>query len=150
MSESQQTVPKGEARDAVEFRGHPMMRSSHPTTIELTTDEYLTEEGDCIIGVGAAKGCEGLRTEVKEAIRNPESRVTLRIVVEAYSFTVKAYGDPRLTLSDPHDMVIRKSDFASPRTLAIRADGASRDIPRDMVRLLKNPATKGRLEIEVD
>ncbi len=136
-------------RETVHFRGHPMVRSSHPTTIEVTTEDYLTENGDCIIGVGASKGCARLDAKVKEGIRRKGSKLVIRIVVGQLSFEVKATGDPRLDLSHPHDMVIRKSDFVSDRTLAVRADAASRDIPRQMVRLLKDPATVGRLEIEV-
>lgn len=151
MSETQRTSEgKLVARESVEFRGHAMVRSSHPTTIEITTEEYLTEEGDCIIGVGASKGCAGLTAALREGLRAQGSRATLRIVAGEHSFEVRASGDPRLTLADPHEMVIRKSDFISARTLAIRADAASRDIPRDLVRLLKNPATRGRLEIEVE
>ena len=141
--------PNGAARDAVEFRGHPLVRSTHPTTIEVTTEDYLTENGECIIGVGASKGCGGLSSDVQAGIRKKDARVTVRIVVQALSFKVTAWGDPRLRLSDPHDMVIRRSDFASDRTLAVRADAAARSIPREMVRLLKDPATRGRLEIEV-
>lgn len=138
------------AREVVEFRGHPMVRSSHPTTIEITTEEYLTENGDCIVGVKASRGCAGLGGAMKEAIRRPGAKVTIRLVVGDRSFEVRAAGDPRLGLSDPHDMVIRRSDFVSDRTLAVRADSASRNIPREIVRLLKNPATVGRLEIEVE
>ena len=60
---------KALARDVVEFRGHPMVRSSHPTTVEVTTEDYLTENGECIIGVGADKGCAGLSGAVKERLR---------------------------------------------------------------------------------
>ena len=138
------------ATDVVEFRGHAMVRASHPTTIEVTTEEYLTENGDCIVGVGASKGCAGLDAATKEAVRRQGAKVTLRLVVGDLAFEVRAEGDPRLGLSDPHDIVVRKSDFVSDRTLAVRADSASRSIPREMVRLLKNPATRGRLEIEVE
>jgi len=136
-------------KEMVEFRGHPLVRSFHPTTIEVTTEDYLTENGDCIIGVGASKGCAQLNARLKESIRGKGANMVIRIVVGTLSFEVKARGDPRLSLSHPHDIVIRKSDFVSDRTLAVRADVASRDIPREMVRLLKNPATVGRLEIEV-
>ena len=143
-------APRAEAvRDVVEFRGHPMVRSLHPTTIEVTTESHLTESGDCIIGVGATKGCLQLSEEVKEGLRRKDSTVTIRIVVGEKEFRVNARGDPRLELSHPHDMVIRKSDFVSDRTLALRADAAARNIPREMVRLLRDQATTGRLEIEV-
>ncbi|MDA4126358.1 MAG: DUF371 domain-containing protein [Thaumarchaeota archaeon] len=135
--------------ESVTFRGHPLVRSLHPTTIEVTTEEFLTEKGDCIVGVGAAKGCAGLDERIKEILRRRESMVTLRLVVGALSFAVTASGDPRLQLSHEHDMVIRRSDFISDRTLAIRADAAAKDIPRKMVNLLRNPKTVGRLEIKV-
>ncbi|MDG6990804.1 MAG: DUF371 domain-containing protein [Nitrososphaerota archaeon] len=133
----------------VTFRGHAQVRSMHPTTIELTTEEDLTENGDCIIGVGASKGCAGLDGRVKEMLRRSGSKVTIRLIVGGESFEVRARGDPRLELSDPHDMVVRRSDFVSDRTLALGADAAARNIPRRMVSLLKDPGTTGRLEIEV-
>ena len=127
-----------------------MVRSSHPTTVEVTTEDYLTENGECIIGVGADKGCAGLSGAVKERLRREGSRVTLKVVVGQLSFLIRAHGGPGLALSDPRDMVVRKSDYVSGRTLAVLADASSRDLPREMVRLLKNPATRGRLEIEVE
>ena len=138
------------AKDTVTFRGHAMVRSAHPTTIEVTTEEYLTENGDCIVGVGASKGCQGLDEAVKEGLRRAGSRVTIRLSAGGETFVVNARGDPRLELSHPHDMVIRKSDFVSERTLAVGADRSARDIPREMVRLLKDPKTTGMLEIEVE
>ena len=136
--------------ESVNFRGHPLVRSLHRTTIEVTTEESLTEKGDCIVGVGAAKGCAGLDSRVKEALRRKGSTVTIRLLAGGFSFSTRASGDPRLQLSHRHDMVIRRSDFISDRTLAIQADAAAKDIPREMVNLLRNPATVGRLEIEVD
>lgn len=136
-------------RDTVLFRGHPMVRSTHPTTIEVTTEDYLTESGDCIIGVGASKGCAQLDARLKEGIRRKGSRVTITIVVGNLSVGVKASGDPRLGLTHAHDIVIRRSDFVSDRTLAVRADVAAKNIPREMIGMLKDPAAVGRLEIEV-
>ena len=149
MGEAWAVPQRGAFSDVVEFRGHRMVRSTHPTTIEVTTEEYLTEDGNCIIGVGASKGCAGLEAAVKEAIRSRGSRVRVRIVVGALSFEGRAFGDPRLSLSDPHELVVRRSDFVSDRTVATGADASSRDIPREMVLLLRDPGTKGRMEIEV-
>lgn len=87
--------------------------------------------------------------KVKEGLRTKDSPVTIRLVVGYMVFGVRAKGDPRLELSHPHDMVIRKSDFISDRTLAIHADAAARNLPREMVRALKDPKTEARLEIEV-
>jgi hypothetical protein len=136
-------------KETVTFRGHPMVRALHPTTIEVTTEEHLTARGDCIIGVGADKGCEQLSGDVKGAIRNAATRIRIRIIAGGLQFVVRARGDPGLELSNPHEMVVRRSAFLSERTLAVHADFAARDIPRPLIRMLARPETVGRLEIEV-
>jgi hypothetical protein len=136
-------------RDEVEFYGHPMVRSMHPTTIEVTKDAHLTPRGDCIIGVRADKGLSELSSDVREAIVRKESRLLITVEVLQYTFLLKATGGPELTLESPSEMVIRKSTWISPRTLALNADAAARDIPRAIVESLRNPATKGVLKIEV-
>ena len=137
------------ARDVVAFRGHPMVRATHRTTIEVTTEEHLTENGDCIVGVGADKGCAGLDPRVRSSIQDGKSRVRIKMVVAGEPFLIEAMGSPRLALSDPHEIVIRKSDFISDRTVAVRANVAAKDIPRRMVAELRDPATVGYLEVEV-
>ncbi|MGD0319083.1 MAG: DUF371 domain-containing protein [Nitrososphaerales archaeon] len=131
------------------FHGHPMVKSLHPTTIEITTEEHLTEKGDCIIGVGAAKGCGQLSETLKTALRSEKARVTIRILVGDECFELSAEGNRGLELWHPHDIVIRRSRFMSGRTLAVGASAAARDIPRSIVSKLKNPETVGTLEIEV-
>jgi len=126
-----------------------MVRSAHPTTIEVTTEDHLTPQGDCIVGVSASTGCAQLDPQLKEGLRRKGSRVRIRMLVGPYIFEVRAEGDPRLELSHLHDIVIRKSDYVSDRTLAVHADAAARDIPREIVRRLREPGTVGRLEIEV-
>lgn len=135
--------------DQVEFYGHPMVRSLHPTTIEVTKDPHLTLNGDCIIGVRADKGLADLSASLREAIASDSSRVVLTIDVPPHSFTVKATGGSALTLESHEEMVIRKSTFVSPRTLALNADAAAKDIPRRMVESLRRAETKGLLKIEV-
>lgn len=126
-----------------------MVSGRHPTTIEITTEEHLTERGDCIIGVRAAKGCAQLSEGVKAGIRTGSSLVLLRFVVGPESFLVTAAGDPRLTLSHPHEIVVRKSEFVSDRTIAVRADAAANDFPRRMIAKLRDPDAVGYLEVEV-
>ena len=135
--------------ERIAFRGHPMVLALHPTTIEITTDDHLTKRGDCIVGVGADKGCAGLAAETKLALSRADSKVLFRLVVGGESFDFVGRGDPRLTLTNPHDMVIRRSDYVSDRTLAVRATAAAKDMPRPMVRLLKDPNATGYLEIGV-
>jgi hypothetical protein len=121
----------------------------HPTTIEVTTEEHLTERGDCIIGVGADKGCAGLREELKEALKMDDVMVVIRIKVGTHNFELQARGDSRLTLTNLSDIVIRRSTFISDRTVSINASHAAVDIPRALVEKLKDERQTGVLEIEV-
>jgi hypothetical protein len=145
-----QRVERQAILERIAFHGHPMVLALHPTTIEITTDNHLTRRGDCIVGVAAEKGCDGLRTETKRALARSDAKVSIRIVVSDQAFELEGRGDPRLTLTHPHDIVIRKSDYVSDRTLAVKANAAAKDIPRGMVRLLRDPSTTGLLEMEVE
>jgi uncharacterized protein len=135
--------------DEVEFFGHPMVRSAHPTTIEVTRDSHLTINGDCIIGVRADKGLTDLSAGVREALRTEGSTVTFTVEVPNHSFAFRAFGTSSLTLESEHEMVIRRSVYVCGRTLAVRADAAAKDIPRVLVQTLRSPETKGLLRIEV-
>lgn len=134
----------------IEFSGHENIRSFHQKTIEITKESHLTPQGDCIIGVNATSSCADLPSQFKEKLRNPNSKVSFLIKVEEYEFYVKGRGDERLILTHKDDIVIRKSDFVCPRTLAIKCDKASDLLPRKMVSLLQNPNTKGTFVITID
>ena len=147
--EALKSVHRKVVRETIAFHGHPMVRAEHATTIEITTEEHLTEKGDCIVGIGAEKGCGGLQEQTREALRREGAKVQFRMRVEGKSFELEARGDPRLELAHPRDMVIRKSMFASDRTLAVGASAAAKDLPREMVTMLRDPRVSGFLEIEV-
>lgn len=99
--------------------------------------------------MGASKACADLERTTKEALRTQGLAISLKVRVEGAEFALQAEGDPRLTLSSEKDMVIRKSRFVSERTLAVAADHAARDIPRSLVKLLKDPGAAGVLEVGV-
>ena len=86
---------------------------------------------------------------MKEKIQNPETKIKFTLIVGKSSFKVQGYGSEKLTLKHMSDIVLRKSEFTCSPTIAINCDKASSDIPRDLVRLLQNPQTKGKMIIEV-
>ncbi|RNJ74808.1 MAG: DUF371 domain-containing protein [Nitrosopumilus sp. D6] len=134
----------------IEFSGHPNVRSNHQKSIEITKSTSLTPSGDCIVGVGATLGCAGLPENIKTRLRTRGAHVTCTIRVEEYEFIVRGEGHPDLLLEDEEDIVIRKSSYVCPRTLAIRCDKASDVMPREMVAMLRDPGIRGRFEIAVD
>ena len=142
-------MPEANVRESVSGFGHENVRATHKTTLEITGEKNLSREGDCIITVGADKTFAGLSREFKEKLRKPNARLTLRIEADGISDQVTAYGSPRLILSNPTDMVVRKSEFICDRTLAVRADKAASDLSRELVDKLKNPKQKTKITLIV-
>jgi hypothetical protein len=134
-------------RFEIKFSGHENIRSTHKKTIEITKGSELTPKGDCIIGVNASYSCLDIPNSLKEKLQDPKSKVRFSIKVENYEFIVEGRGDKDLTLTHTEDIVIRKSNFVSPRTLAIKCDKASDLLPREMVKLLQDPKTSGTFTI---
>ena len=133
----------------IPFYGHENIRSLHQKTIEITTESDLTLSGDCIIGVGASCGCNDIPEKMKRLLRSSKINILFTIKVKDFSFKVKGKGHDELVLTHPHDIVIRKSSFVCPRTLATNCDKASDSIPRKMIKILQNPDTKGIFAIDI-
>jgi len=62
---------------------------------------------------------------------------------------VSAFGSPKLILSHPTDMVVRKSSYVCDRTLAVKADKAACDLSRKLVEKLRNPRQKVKITLTV-
>ncbi|MCV0400598.1 MAG: DUF371 domain-containing protein [Nitrosopumilus sp.] len=134
----------------IEFSGHENIRSNHQKTIEITKESHLTPQGDCIVGVNAKYSCADLPEELKNKLKNPNSTVTFSINVGDDYFVIEGKGHPDLILTHNEDIVIRKSDFICPRTLAVKCDKASDLIPRSMVKQLQDPKTIGTFTIHIE
>jgi len=134
----------------IDFLGHKNIRSSHQKTIEITKESHLTSQGDCIIGINATSSCADLPQELKDKLKIHGAKITFSIRVGKHEFVLEGKGHPDLILTHSEDIVIRKSDFICPRTLAIKCDKSSDLLPREMVSLLQNPKTKGTFTITVD
>lgn len=134
----------------IKFSGHENIRSNHQKTIEITKESHLTPRGDCIIGVNAQFSCSDLPQELKNRLRTPNSKIMFSIKVGHEDFVLMGRGHPNLILTHTKDVVIRKSDFICPRTLAVKCDKASDLLPRDMVKQLQDPKTIGIFTITVE
>jgi hypothetical protein len=137
-------------RFEIEFFGHENIRSNHKKTIEITKETELTPRGDCIVGINASYSCYDLPDSLKNKLRDPASKIQFSIKVEEHEFLLEGKGHEDLILTHKEDIVIRKSNFVCPRTLAVKCDKASDLIPREMVKLLQDPKTKGIFSIIVE
>jgi hypothetical protein len=133
--------------DEIRFYGHPNVLATHPRTIEITKDNYLTKEGNCIVGINANKACIDLNPELRSLMTQDNIPIKFEIIVGSLSFKINGFGNSKLTLSNPHDIVIRMSSYISTRTASIKCNKAAIHIPRDIILLLQDSNTKGSLII---
>ena len=130
--------------------GHPNILASHPTTIMITKERQVTKRGDCIVAVDADKSVADLSTEFKRALRQPKAKLIVELEVDGLKGEITAFGSPELKLNHPNDLVIRKSEFVSDRTLAVKADKSSGDLSKAVVEKLKNPKQQVTLTLTVE
>ncbi|AEH07111.1 DUF371 domain-containing protein [Methanothermococcus okinawensis] len=117
-------------------KGHPNIKSTHKTTLEITKDDYLTPKGDCIIGIKADKSMADFSEEIREKIRSSD-KIIVELIIGNLKETIMGKGHKDLILNHPTDIVIRKSNFICPRTLMINSDKSAKDLNREIVERLK-------------
>ncbi len=137
------------ARDTVRARGHPLVQGTHTTTFEVTKDETLTLAGDCIIGIAADKGAADLAPDLKALLSDDRAVLTTRLTAGDITVVVRSRGYAGLTLDHPADLVWRRSDFVSDRTVAIRSDHVAAALPREFIEALRRGADLV-IELEVE
>ena len=122
-----------EAQESIRCRGHPLVLGTHPTTFEVTSEDHLTENGNCIIGIGADKGCAGLSPAFKSALAHDDAVLVTRLACGGIVVEVRARGSSKFTLDHPADMVWRKSTFVCGRTIGILSDRVALTLPRELM-----------------
>jgi hypothetical protein len=72
-------MPIKTLKEEVIANGHENIEATHPTTLEITKERYLSRRGDCIIAVAADKSLTDLSEEFKESLQKPSAKLTLTI-----------------------------------------------------------------------
>jgi len=138
-----------EVTETILAYGHENIQATHGTTLEITKEHRLSKKGDCVIAVSANKATADLSSEFKENLRKEDARITMLIEAGEAAEVVNALGSPRLILTHPTDIVVRKSSYICSRTLAIQADKAAWDLSRKLVEKLRNPRQKVKITLNV-
>jgi hypothetical protein len=127
-------------REVVHARGHEHVAATHDTTFEVTTDDWLTPAGDCIVGIGADRAPAEFDDDFVDACRDSEATITLTLAVEGTTHEVHGRGHPDLTFGSERSAVVRTSTHVDDRTVAVGADAAATDIDRRTVAALADGA----------
>ena len=128
--------------------GHQNIIGEHRTTVEITTESFLTKRGTCIVGVQANLSLRRLGEEFKTLASSIDTQIILRMRVEDFVEEISGTGSPGLTYSDDVSIVARTSSFECERTVMVNADKAASDLNRQFVEKLKNAGVV--IECELD
>ena len=139
--------------EVVHATGHEHVTAEHASTVELTTDDWLTPAGDCIVGVDAGCAPRDFAPEFRESCRDADATITATFAVgepgadiadladPAHVDEIVGRGDPDLALSDDRSLVGRTSEYTDDeRTIFVDGDGAAADLDRDLVAALAEGA----------
>lgn len=148
-TQSRSTISLHEFTEVIFGFGHENVLATHHATVEFTKEKQLSKNGDCVLVVAADKGLGELSREFKEGLRKPHAKITVKIEAAGISDEIHAKGSMHLSLTHPQEMVIRKSDYVSDRTLAVNADKAAKDLNRELVEKLKDPKQRAKLTLTV-
>jgi uncharacterized protein len=122
-----------EAQEIIRCRGHPLVLGTHPTTFEVTREDHLTSNGNCIIGIAADKGCAGLSPAFKTVLAHDDTILVTRLACNGIVAEVRSRGSSKFTLDHPADMVWRKSTFVCGRTIGISSGRVALTLPRELM-----------------
>ena len=130
--------------------GHPNILGTHKTTLEFTKDVELTLKGDCIVGVKADFDLKKIKRFIKKST-NKKITITIKPITKDKKYqktkeTASAELNPNF--DSDKELVIRKTDFVSERTFAIKANKAAFELNRDLIRFLKEKKNKISVVVE--
>ena len=135
--------------EVVRATGHEHVTAEHASTLELTTDDYLTPAGDCIVGIEADKAAADFDREFVDTCRDADATITLVLEADGHSDEVTGSGHPDLEYTNDRSMVGRTSTYVDDRTIFVDADKAAADLDRGLVAALADGADlTGTLRVE--
>ena len=126
--------------EVIRARGHENVRAEHASTFEVTTDDYLTPAGDCILAIEADRAPADFDPAFVEACRDRSATITFTIDAGDHMETVAGRGDPGLEFTNERSAVGRTSDYVDDRTIMNGAEFAAEGFDRDLVDALADGA----------
>lgn len=128
--------------------GHENITARHKTTLEFTKDAEMRLEGDCIVGVNADFSLSQLKKFIKSLKGNNTVTITIETLNEGNKIIEKINAEINPNFNSDREMVIRKTDFISERTFAIKANKAAFELNRDLMGFLKENSSELRIIVE--
>ncbi len=122
--------------EVIHARGHEHVSANHSSTFEVTTDDYLTPAGDCILAIDADRSPADFDPAFVTACQNAAATITVTLEADGHTQMITGRGDPDLELCSERSMVGRTSTYVDERTILLEASHAARGVDRELVAAL--------------
>ncbi|AUG48098.1 hypothetical protein BVU17_11405 [Haloarcula taiwanensis] len=126
--------------EVVHAQGHENVAGEHASTLEVTSDDFLTPAGDCILAIEADRVPADFDEKFVAACQDADATITAIIEAGDHTVTVTGTGHPDLSFENDRSHVLRTSDYVDDRTVMVNADAAAGDVDRDLVEALADGA----------
>ncbi|WP_455449577.1 DUF371 domain-containing protein [Natrinema thermotolerans] len=126
--------------EVIHARGHENVTAEHASTFEVTTDDYLTPAGDCILAIEADRAPADFDPEFVTACQDSNATITVTLEADGHTESVTGRGDPALEFTNERSAVGRTSDYVDDRTIVNSAEFAAEGFDRDLVAALADGA----------
>lgn len=127
-------------QEIVRAMGHENVSAEHASTFEVTTDDWLTPAGDCILAVEADRAPADFDPEFVAACRNEDATITVTFEADSHTEAVAGRGHPDLSFESERSMVGRTSEYTDERTFVVGAQKAANGFDREFVEALSADA----------
>ena len=135
--------------EVVRASGHENVTAEHASTLEVTSDDWLTPAGDCILAVAADRVPADFDDAFVVACQRHDARIVATLEAGGRSVRVEGRGHPDLSFENERSHVLRTSDYVDDRTVMVGADAAAGDVNRALVSALADGADATlRLSVE--
>ena len=124
----------------IRARGHENVTAEHASTFEVTSDDFLTPAGDCIVGIEADRTPADFDDAFVAACQESDAVVTVTLAVGDIEERIEGHGHPELTFEGDRSLVCRTSEYVDDRTVAIGMENAAGDLDRELVERLADGA----------
>lgn len=129
--------------------GHKNISAMHDKTLEFTKDNFVTPTGDCILGINADFDYDKLKEWID--LFSDNELIKCKIELKNCNNNSIIYDEFEFNLDknfcSEHEIVFRRSDFKSDRTLGIKCTKCACDIDRRIVEILKNDKENAILNV---
>lgn len=126
--------------ETIRAHGHRHVSATHTSTFEVTTDDFLTPAGDCILAIAADRAPSSFDDAFVEACRDADTEITATVEVDGHTQSVTGHGHPDLTFESDRSAVARTSEYVDDRTVLVGAEHAAAGFDDGIVAALSSGA----------